>query len=106
MIRLLALLFFWQLADGVLSQNAPGFYWVQFSDKNGTPYSIEYPQAFLSERALQKRALLSKEITEQDLPVNPFYVQTVADSSGGTVHHVSKWFNAMTINLSALDSAA
>ncbi len=106
MIRFLALLFFWQLADVVLSQNAPGFYWVQFSEKNGTPYSIDYPQAFLSERALQKRILLNKEITEQDLPVNPFYVQTVADSSGGNVHHVSKWFNAMTINLSALDSAA
>jgi subtilisin family serine protease len=87
------------------AQNAPGYYWVHFADKVGTPYNISYPQAFLSERALQKRADWNIEITEQDLPVNPSYVQAVLDSSGGTLHHVTKWFNAMTVNLTQLDSA-
>ncbi len=105
MMRFVVLFLFLQYVNGLLSQNAPGFYWVQFSDKNGTPYSIDYPQAFLSDRALQKRVLLDKEITEQDLPVNPLYVQAVIDTSNGSLHHVTKWFNAMTINLSALDSA-
>lgn len=99
------LLMFCCLLQHAFSQNAPGFYWVGFSDKLGTPYSLEYPQAFLSERALAKRSLLQKEITTQDLPVNPTYVQAVLDSSGGSLHHVSKWFNSMTVNLSGLDSA-
>ncbi len=87
------------------AQNAPGFFWILFADKVGTPYSLNFPQAFLSERALEKRTRFNIELTEQDLPVNPSYVQAVLDSSGGTLHHVSKWFNSMTINLTQLDSA-
>lgn len=105
MMRILSFVILSLISWAATAQNAPGFYWVQFSDKNGTPYSLDYPQAFLSERALQKRQLIHKEITEQDLPVNPTYVQAVLDSSGGSLHHTSKWFNSMTVNLTSLDSA-
>ncbi|MBM3427737.1 MAG: hypothetical protein FJX95_03030, partial [Bacteroidetes bacterium] len=105
MMRILSSVILCLISWAAIAQNAPGFYWVRFADKNGTPYSLVYPQAFLSERALEKRQRIHKEITEQDLPVNPTYVQAVLDSSGGTLHHTSKWFNSMTVNLTALDSA-
>ncbi len=87
------------------SQNAPGYYYVVFKDKLGTPFELEYPQAFLSSKSLERRLRLGIPILEEDLPVNPQYVQGVLQTSGGILHHTSKWFNSMTINLSALDSA-
>ena len=87
-------------------QNAPGFYYVVFKDKTGTPYELEYPQAFLSNKSLERRLRLGIPIIEEDLPVNPEYIQGVLQTSGGVLHHASKWFNSMTLNLNALDSAA
>lgn len=87
-------------------QNAPGYYYIVFKDKIGTPYDLQYPQAFLSPKSLDRRLRLGIPILEEDLPVNPQYVQSVLLTSGGYYHHVSKWFNSMTVNLSGLDSAA
>ena len=87
-------------------QNAPGFYYVVFKDKLGTPFQLDYPQAFLSSKSLERRLKLGIPIVEEDLPVNPQYVQGVLQISGGVAHHASKWFNSMTVNLSLLDSAA
>ncbi len=50
-------------AEGILSQSAPNRYWVQFEGKeqselapgHTTPYSVDEPTAFLSERAIQRR---------------------------------------------------
>lgn len=36
-------------------QVAPDKYWIQFTDKSNTPYSIDRPDEFLSERAIQRR---------------------------------------------------
>lgn len=81
------------------SASAPGKFWVQFSDKNNSPYSIENPSEFLSEAALQRRANQGIAIQWNDLPVNPNYVQQVA-ATGATVLHRSKWFNGVTVALS------
>jgi serine protease AprX len=96
----------WWAESMVWCQNAPGFYYVVFKDKTGTPYELEYPQAFLSSKSLERRLRLGIPIIEEDLPVNPQYVQGVLQASGGVTHHLSKWFNSMTLNLSLLDSAA
>ena len=55
----------------VLQAQTPAKYWVQFKDKNGTPYSIERPEEFLSARAIGLRHKHHIAINEQDLPVNP-----------------------------------
>ena len=76
------------------AQVATNIYWVQFTDKEGSPYSIDNPEAYLSPRALQRRANLNIAIDEYDLPVNPQYLQAVADcgaeiinpSNGVSVH--------------------
>jgi serine protease AprX len=78
------------------SQIAPDKYFVEFTDKNGTPYSVGNPSAFLSQRAIERRAKQSVLITEEDLPVNPSYIQQVKNI-GVTVLNPSKWLNGITI---------
>lgn len=89
-----------------LAQVAPNKYWVRFTDKNDSPYSVDDPAAFLSERAIARRVAQGITIEENDLPVNPDYIQQVAET-GVTLLNVSKWFNSVTIfttNQSAIDA--
>lgn len=75
---------------------APQKYLVQFTDKNGTPYSIDHPEAFLSVRSIQRRVNQGIPVIAEDLPVNPAYV-TAVKNQGVTVLTQSKWFNGITI---------
>lgn len=73
-------------------------YRISLSDKNNSPYSIDNPSAYLSARALAKRARFNISITEQDLPVNPQYLQQIkAVDNDIRVLCVSKWMNTTTI---------
>ena len=78
------------------AQVATNIYWVEFTDKNNTPYSLDNPEAYLSERALQRRANLGIDIDEYDLPVNPQYLQAVADC-GAEILNPSKWLNGVSV---------
>ena len=51
------------------AQVATNIYCVQFKDKNDSPYSIDNPEAYLSPRALQRRANQGITIDEYDIPV-------------------------------------
>ncbi|MBN8702459.1 MAG: S8 family serine peptidase [Bacteroidetes bacterium] len=81
----------------VIGQTAPTKFWVQFTDKIGTPYSISNPSAFLSAKAIERRLKQNIAIAENDLPVNPSYVTGVVSQDSITLLHKSKWFNAITI---------
>lgn len=77
---------------------SPAKYWVQFKDKQGTPYSIDKPAEFLSAKSIERRAKYNIKITEQDLPVTPVYVQKVlALDSNMILFTKSKWMNGITI---------
>ncbi len=90
-------LFILLLISSVLfSQVAPNKYWVKFTDKNDSPYSIENPEEFLTTKALERRAKQDIPIVENDLPVNPSYIQGVVDI-GVTLLNTSKWFNSVTV---------
>ena len=78
------------------AQIATNIYWVQFTDKNNSPYSIDNPEAYLSPRALQRRANLGIGIDEYDIPVNPLYLQAVADC-GAELLNPSKWLNGVSV---------
>lgn len=78
------------------AQVATDIYWVQFTDKANSPYSIDNPEAYLSPRALQRRANLGIAIDEYDIPVNPQYLQAVADC-GAELLNPSKWLNGVTV---------
>ena len=78
------------------TQVAPDKYWVQFADKNNTPYSIERPEEFLSERAIQRRVKYGVALDEKDIPVNPSYIEAV-ENAGATILNPSKWLNGVTV---------
>ncbi len=78
------------------SQVAPDKYYVQFTDKNNSPYSIDDPSDYLSQRAIDRRIRQGIAIDEKDLPVNPAYLQGVTDA-GAAVLNPTKWLNGVTI---------
>ena len=80
----------------LLSQIAPDKYFVQFTDKNNSPYSLSQPEAFLTARALARRAKFHIPVKENDLPVNPQYVQAVANV-GVKIINTSRWLNGVTV---------
>ena len=74
-------------------------YVIYFTDKNGSPFSISTPSAYLSPRAIQRRATQNIPVQVDDLPVNQTYITQVA-AVGVTVLNRSKWFNAISIQTS------
>lgn len=79
------------------AQTAPATYWVQFTDKAHTPYSLEAPEAFLSSRALERRAHDQVPLDSLDLPVDPAYITALLAAGDIVLLNRSKWFNAVTI---------
>ena len=94
-------LFLWLFGASLFSQVAPDVYLVSFTDKDNNPYSINQPQEFLSDKALSRRARYNIKLTEQDLPVNPSYIQAVNELA--PVKNISKWFNS--VNVTTTDPA-
>lgn len=80
-------------------QIAPDRYWVQFTDKNDTPYSIDRPEEFLSERSIQRRVKYGIALDEKDIPINPSYIEAV-EKTGAAILNPSKWLNGVTIETS------
>lgn len=78
------------------AQISPDKYLIEFTDKNNSPYSIQNPAEFLSQRAIERRERYGIAIDELDLPVNPQYLQAVADV-GVELINPTKWLNAVTI---------
>jgi len=79
------------------AQNAaPDSYWVQLKDKKGTPYVISQPEAFLSQRSVDRRVRQHISIDETDLPVSPVYLDSLKNR-GLEIVHTSKWLNGATV---------
>lgn len=106
MNKIITFAFLLAIALNMFGQVAPGKYFIEFTDKNNNPFSIDKPDEFFSERALQRRLKQYISIDSTDLPVTPFYIENIR-SLGITVINQSKWLNGITINLpdiSLLDS--
>ncbi|MBI9060911.1 MAG: S8 family serine peptidase [Marinilabiliaceae bacterium] len=71
-------------------------YFISFTDKNNTPYTISNPEAFLSERAIERRSKQNIAINEQDLPVAPAYIDSLK-KLGIQVKHTTKWLNGAIV---------
>lgn len=69
-------------------------YFIQFSDKEGSPYSLANPLEFLSQRALDRRLAQGISLDETDLPVSATYVDALEDL-GISVIYKSKWLNGV-----------
>src|SRR5215472_15617545 len=79
-------------------------YVVKFTDKNGTPFSLSNPIAYLSQRAIDRRTKYNIPVDSTDLPVNVSYLTQVKNVPNVTLLNISKWLNAVTIQTS--DAAA
>lgn len=71
-------------------------YWVEFTDKSGSPFRLDQPEAYLSARSIERRRKQGIAIDSSDLPVNPSYLQAVR-TAGALIRHSSKWLNGVTI---------
>ncbi|MFM7726381.1 MAG: hypothetical protein ACKO7B_06750, partial [Flavobacteriales bacterium] len=74
------------LSDG-FAQTAPGKYWVRFTDKENSPYSLSQPEAFLSPKCVERRIAQGIVFDVLDLPVNPSYIDQVLAIGPGILHH-------------------
>ncbi len=79
-----------------LSQSS---YWVQLKDKNGTAFQIDHPEAFLSQRAIDRRNRQHIAIDETDLPVSSVYIDSLK-KLGLEIVRTSKWMNGVTVRTS------
>lgn len=93
--------FFWAIAllliSETIGQTAPTKYWIQFTDKTNTPYSVSDPTQYLSQKAIERRTRQGIAIVVNDLPVDPAYVDSILNTGAITLLHSSKWFNAISI---------
>ena len=71
-------------------------YWIVFTDKKNSPYSISNPSAFLSPRAIYRRTKHGIPVKMNDLPPNPVYIDSVK-AIGAILFNRSGWFNAISI---------
>ncbi|HRG01684.1 MAG TPA: S8 family serine peptidase [Bacteroidia bacterium] len=74
-------------------------YWVKFKDKNGSPYTIGNPSAYLSAKSIARRANQGIAIDMSDIPVNQTYINQV-NATGAQVFQRSKWMNAAIVIIS------
>ena len=71
-------------------------FWITFTDKNGSPYSVSNPSAFLSQRAISRRLKYGIPVQYNDLPPNPAYIDSLV-KIGAVIFNRSRWFNAVSI---------
>ncbi|MDR1004920.1 MAG: S8 family serine peptidase [Prevotellaceae bacterium] len=72
-------------------------YRITLSDKRATPYSIYSPQAFLSERAIERRNRQHLPIDSTDLPVCQTYIDDIR-RQGVHIVLTGKWENFVTVS--------
>ena len=70
---------------------------VYFRDKANTPYRVDQPAAFLTARALARRARQGIAVLPRDLPVDPAYVAALNAVAGARVRYTSRWLNAAVV---------
>ena len=72
------------------------YFYVQFTDKNYSPYTLSNPSEYLSARAIERRNTFGISCDSTDLPVNPSYINQMS-LPGIKLHSRSKWMNGVTV---------
>ncbi|MGI8893637.1 MAG: S8 family serine peptidase [Bacteroidia bacterium] len=92
------LLFFILIGFSIQSWSQPVLtkYFIEFTDKGNTPYSLNTPSGFLSQKAIDRRATQAISLDSTDLPVDPAYVAAVSATGADVINRI-KWFNGVII---------
>jgi hypothetical protein len=71
-------------------------YLVLLKDKDSSPYSVNSPLFYLSQKAIDRRFKQGITIKTSDLPPNPTYISSI-QQTGATVIYKSRWMNAVLV---------
>jgi len=85
------------LAAGLPAPAQTPRYVISFTGRQGTPYRLEEPAAYLSPRALQRRARQNIAIDSTDLPVNPAYIDSLLQTGNVQLLYTLRWQNGAVI---------
>lgn len=77
------------------------YYWVKFTDKQNSGYSLNQPLQFLSERSIQRRSVQGIAIDSTDMPLNENYVNGLNPYINELKHRL-KWFNMAVVRVDSL----
>lgn len=72
--------------------SAQNKYFIEFTDKDETPFSIDNPYEFLTARSIERRVKQNIAITNNDLPVNPEFIETLK-TNGAKILYTLNWLN-------------
>ena len=95
-IFILTVLLYAVFANTSGQRMSPEVYWIQLKDKNGTNYSTDRPETFLSPDAIERRLKANIPVTEMDLPVSAIYTDSLL-RLGVKIIGTSKWMNSVLI---------
>lgn len=79
-------------------------YIIQFKNKAGSPYSLNTPLQFLSQRAIDRRTRYGIAIDSTDFPITPRYIDSIRSAGAVIVLNESRWLNQVSIQTT--DAAA
>jgi subtilisin family serine protease len=83
-----------------LGLSAQDRYMVFFTDKAGTDFSLNNPIEYLSQRAIDRRTRQGIALSENDVPVNQRYINSIKDL-GAEVYFSTKWMNGVLVQMDA-----
>ena len=72
---------------------------LSLTDKNGTPYRLDRPLEFLSQKALDRRKRQGLEVDSTDLPLPPEYIRKINAVKGVEVVCMSKWNKTVVVRV-------
>lgn len=84
----------------------PKKFWVKLNNKNGTPYSVSTPTAFLTQKSIDRRTNQGIAINQSDLPVDPAYIAAIDNITDVQVLYASKWMNAIVVAITNTNTSA
>jgi len=87
------------------SQNNLPKYLVELKDKENNTYSINNPEEFLSQKAIERRKKQNILISISDLPLSKAYLE-VLTQKGVKIVGKSKWLNSIVIEVNNTNSLA
>ena len=70
---------------------------LQLTDKKGTKGKIDKPEAYLSQKAIERRKKQGLAIDSTDLPVSATYLNKLSKDKTLKIHCVSKWNNTVVV---------
>lgn len=95
------------MAQGEKRSRFPGgrcyLFRLTLADKHGTPFSVDHPEAFLSQRAVERRQRQGLSVDSTDLPIPPAYRQLV-EAEGVEIVSQSKWQNTLLVKSKRMET--